>query len=83
MLGGLCLLYALLLIVESAFRRGDIPEQPSSRQKTPPSTPNASLDPLDSLTDAWTVDADDVQRSSPVSPLTSKLTHPPFFTRHD
>ena len=29
------------------------------------------------------MDADDAQRSSPVLLLTSKLTHPSFFTRHD
>jgi hypothetical protein len=75
--------HALLLTVASAFRRGDIPEQPSSRQKTPPPNPNTSLDPPDSSTNIWMVDADDAQRSPAIPPLTSRLTHPPFFTRPD
>ena len=84
MLDGLCLLHALLLAVASAFRKGVIPEQLSDRQKTPPPTPNASLDPLDSSTDAWMVNADDAQHSTPLTrTLTSKLTHPPFFSRCD
>ena len=80
MLGGLCLPHAMLLAVVSAFRRADILEKPNARQKTPPPTPNASLDPPGLSTDAWTVVAEDAQRSSP---LTSKLIHPPFFTSYD